>query len=167
MAERESDSGLYERADARVIARRLAANRRLLCATPAYLARHGTPLLARDLERHATVRFRHPDSGKVLDWPLLHSASDAMPRLRTALACNNMEAVLDATVRGLGIACLPDFLVYNHLADHRLQSILEDQLSAGGQFKALWPSSRHLSPKVRVFVDHLGAQLASPGAIPL
>ncbi|MDP3653128.1 MAG: LysR substrate-binding domain-containing protein [Rhodoferax sp.] len=152
--------------DSRLVSRPLNAFRLLLCASPAYLARHGTPLLARDLERHATVRFRHPDSGKVLDWPLLHAASDAMPRLRTVLACNNMEAVLDATVRGLGIACLPDFLVSHLLADHRLQSILEDQLSAGGQFKALWPSSRHLSPKVRVFVDHLGAQLASPGAIP-
>ncbi len=152
--------------DSRLVSRPLNVFRLLLCAAPAYLARHGTPLLARDLERHATVRFRHPDSGKVLDWPLLHAASDAMPRLRTVLACNNMEAVLDATVRGLGIACLPDFLVSHLLADHRLQSILEDQLSAGGQFKALWPSSRHLSPKVRVFVDHLGAQLANPAAIP-
>ncbi|MES2948138.1 MAG: LysR family transcriptional regulator [Pseudomonadota bacterium] len=152
--------------DSRLVSRPLNGFRLLLCASPAYLARHGTPLVARELEGHAAVRFRHPDSGKVLDWPMLHSASDGMPRLRTVLACNNMEAVLDAALRGLGIACMPDFLVSNLLADKRLQSVLEEQLSAGGQFNVLWPSSRHLSPKVRVFVDHLGERLASPGAIP-
>ncbi len=151
--------------DSRLVSRPLNGFRLLLCASPGYLARRGTPLVARDLEGHAAVRFRHPDSGKVLDWPMLDSATDAMPRLRTVLACNNMEAVLDATLRGLGIACMPDFLVNHLLADKRLQSILEEQLSAGGQFKALWPSSRHLSPKVRVFVDHLGERLASPGPI--
>jgi len=152
--------------DSRLVSRPLNGFRLLLCASPAYLARHGTPKVARDLERHATIRFRHPDSGKVLDWPMLHAAADAMPRLRTVLACNNMEAVRDATLRGLGIACMPDFLVSDLLADKRLQCVLEEQLSAGGQFKALWPSSRHLSPKVRVFVDHLGEQLGGPGAIP-
>ncbi len=151
--------------DSRLVSRPLNGFRLLLCASPAYLARHGTPLVARELEGHAAVRFRHPDSGKVLDWPMLHHASDGMPRLRTVLACNNMEAVLDAALRGLGIACMPDFLVSPLLADNRLQSILEGQLSAGGQFKVLWPSSRHLSPKVRVFVDHLGEQLAGPGSI--
>jgi DNA-binding transcriptional LysR family regulator len=71
-----------------------------------------------------------------------------------------MEAVLGATLRGLGIACMPDFLVREALADGQLLSVLDEQVGARGQFKALWPSSRHLSPKVRVFVDHLGEQLS-------
>ncbi len=145
--------------DSRLVSRPLNRFRLLLCASPAYLARRGTPSVVRDLEQHATIRFRHPDSGKLLDWPMLRSAADAHTRLRTVLACNNMEAVIGATVRGLGIACMPDFLARELLADGRLSSVLDDQLTAGGQFKALWPSSRQLSPKVRLFVDHLGAQL--------
>jgi DNA-binding transcriptional LysR family regulator len=74
-----------------------------------------------------------------------------------------MEAVLGATLRGLGIACMPDFLAREMLVDGRLQSVLDEQLNAGGRFRALWPSSRHLSPKVRVFVDHLGEQLSTGG----
>jgi DNA-binding transcriptional LysR family regulator len=147
--------------DSRLVSKPLNVFRLLLCASPGYLARHGTPLVVRDLERHATVRFRHPDSGKLLDWPMLQSAADADTRLRTVLACNNMEAVLGATLRGLGIACMPDFLAREMLADGRLSSVLDGQLSAGGWFKALWPSSRHLSPKVRVFVDHLGERLSA------
>jgi DNA-binding transcriptional LysR family regulator len=153
--------------DSRLVSRPLNPFRLLLCASPAYLERHGTPWVVRDLERHATVRFRHPSSGKLLDWPMLQSANDADTRLRTVLACNNMEAVFGATLRGLGIACMPDFLARDALADGRLVSLLDGVVSAGGRFKALWPSSRHLSPKVRVFVDHLGERLsvpAGPGA---
>ena len=145
--------------DSRLVSRPLNRFRLLLCASPAYLASHGTPLVARDLERHAVIRFRHPSSGKLLDWPMLQATADADVRLRTVLACNNVEAVFGATVRGVGIACMPDFLAREALADGRLLSVLDAQLAAGGQFRALWPSSRHLSPKVRVFVDHLGEQL--------
>ncbi len=149
--------------DSRLISRPLQHFRLLLCASSGYLARCGTPAAVRDLEQHAAVRFRHPDSGKLLDWPLLPSpaADPAEPRLRTVLACNNIEAVLGAALRGIGIACMPDFLVREALADGRLVSVLDAQMGPGGQFKALWPSSRHLSPKVRVFVDHLGAQLSA------
>ena len=148
--------------DSRLVSRPLNHFRLLLCASPDYLARHGTPMVVRDLEQRATIRFRHPSSGKLLDWPMLEkSAIDSQTRLRTVLACNNMEAVLGATVRGLGIACMPDFLAREMLADGRLVCVLDAQLSAGGRFRALWPSSRHLSPKVRVFVDHLGEQLSA------
>lgn len=146
--------------DSRLVSRPLGQFRLLLCAAPAYLARRGRPQQLRDLERHDTVRFRHPDSGKLLDWPMLPAAAGAETRLRTVLACNNMEAVLGATVRGLGIACMPDFLARERLADGGLQTVLDDLPASGGRFKALWPSSRHLSPKVRVFVDHLGCCLA-------
>ncbi len=144
--------------DSRLVSRPLQSFRLLLCASPGYLARHGGPASAADLPRHAAVRFRHPDSGKLLDWPL--PSPDINPRLRTVLACNNMEAVRDAASRGLGLACMPDFFAREHLAEGRLVSLLDGQLGAGGRFQAVWPSSRQLSPKVRVFVDWLAARLA-------
>ena len=79
--------------------------------------------------------------------------------LRTVLACNNIEAVFNATLHSIGIACLPDFIVKDALAGGQLVSVLEHEMDPSRQFRALWPSSRHLSPKVRVFVDHLGALL--------
>lgn len=150
--------------DSRLVSRPLNPFRLMLCASPGYLARHGTPRVASDLERHATIRFRHPNSGKLLEWPMLRSAPDIEGRLRTVLACNNMEAVLGATLRGLGIACMPDFLAREMLAEGRLAGVLDKEFAAGGEFKALWPSSRHLSPKVRVFVDHLCKHLAVPAS---
>lgn len=146
--------------DSRLVSRPLNVFRLMLCASRGYLERHGTPMMARDLERHAIIRFRHPDSGKLLEWPLLQATGFSETRLHTVLACNNVEAIFGATVRGLGIACMPDFLVREALADGRLQSVLADQIGGGGQFKALWPSSRHLSPKVRAFVDHLDLHLS-------
>lgn len=145
--------------DSGLVFRPIQRFRLLLCASPAYLERQGMPLIVDDLTRHAAIRFRHPGSGKLLAWPLLASASDFEPRTRTVVACNNIEAVLDATLRGVGIACLPDFLVRDALADGRLRSVLEDHIGAHRQFRAMWPSSRHLSPKVRVFVDFLAERL--------
>lgn len=144
-------------ADSRLVSRPLQAFTLRLWATPGYLERHGTPASVADLPRHAAIRFRHPDTGKLLPWPTLAGPMLAEPPARTLLAFNNIEAVLSATLRGLGIACMPDFLVAHAQAADRLQPVLAGELGAHGRYQALWPSSRHLSPKVRAFVDHLAA----------
>ena len=145
--------------DSRLVSRPLQAFTLRLWAAPGYLERHGTPGSVQDLARHAAIRFRHPDSGKLLPWPTLAGPMLAEPPARTVLAVNNIEAVLSATLRGLGIACMPDFLVRHAQAADRLQPVLAGELGAHGRYQALWPSSRHLSPKVRAFVDHLAAAL--------
>ena len=86
--------------DSRLVSRPLQTFRLLLCAAPSYLERHGAPAGLRDLAQHACVRFRHPDSGKLLDWPWREDLAGDEPRLRTVLACNNIEAVLGAILRG-------------------------------------------------------------------
>lgn len=141
--------------DSRLVSRPLQPFQLLLCASPDYLARHGTPAAASELPRHCAVRFRHPDTGKLLDWPLAPLPQGSHRHPRTMLACNNMEAVLGATLRGLGIACMPDFIAADLLAAGRLRSVLAHEMAPPGQYRAIWPSSRHLSPKVRAFVDHL------------
>ncbi|MFJ2993231.1 LysR substrate-binding domain-containing protein [Pandoraea sp. NPDC087047] len=77
------------------------------------------------------------------------------PKLPTSLTCNNMEALLSASIHGLGIAYMPDFLARDALVAGQLQSFLDDAMENPGQFWMLWPSSRHLSPKLRVFVDFM------------
>ena len=79
--------------------------------------------------------------------------------LPVTMVCNNMEAMLGAAVAGLGIAWMPDFLARDALARGELRCVLPDAMTHRGQFSALWPSSRQLSPKVRAFVDFAGERL--------
>lgn len=145
--------------DSRLAARTLGSFRLRLYAAPDYLARHGTPQRARDLERHRAARFRYPNAGTLQEWPLALAAGEAAPRLTAAFTCNNMEALLGATIQGFGIGCMPDFLAREALAAGRLRALLDAQVNGAGRFQALWPSNRNLSPKVRVFVDFLAERL--------
>jgi len=147
--------------DSRLMVRALRPFRMLLCAAPAYLARHGTPKCPRDLADHVGIGFRYPNSGKLQAWPLDRPEGEPEPRIRHVLTCNNMEALHGAVLRGLGIGCMPDFLASAALRSGELVALLVDHLDAPGHFNLIWPSSRHLSPKVRVFVDFLGTRLFS------
>ncbi|QPC91187.1 LysR family transcriptional regulator [Mesorhizobium sp. INR15] len=145
--------------DSRLVARPLAPFRLHLCAAPSYLARHGIPQTPQDLAGHLSIRFRFPNSGKLQGWPLV--GTDVEPQVRSVLTCNNMEALKGATIGGLGIGCMPDFLVREALAAGSLRTILDDHVDGRGQFRMLWPSNRYLAPKVRVFVDFLAERLGT------
>ncbi len=145
--------------DSRLMTRALRPFQLLLCAAPAYLDRHGTPQTPRDLDGHHAIRFRFPNSGKLQEWPIAMPEGGPEPQIKTVLNCNNMEALSGAVLSGLGIGCLPDFLARQPLSDGRLRTVLDAHLDAPGQFHLLWPSNRHLSPKVRVFVDFLSERL--------
>ncbi|NMK48262.1 LysR family transcriptional regulator [Achromobacter sp. Bel] len=138
--------------DSRLMARPMSQFRMLLCACPEYLARHGTPQSPNDLQAHAAVRFRFPNSGNLQRWPLAHPD----PAVRTALTCNNMEALRGAVIQGFGIGCMPDFLARDALATGVLVEVLPQHTEGMGRFQLVWPSNRNLSPKVRVFVDFMG-----------
>lgn len=143
--------------DSSLMSRRLGAFRFVLCAAPAYLDRTATPLQPADLRMHDALRFRFPTTGKLQDWTLSHVPMP--PYGRTALTCNNMEALRAATIAGLGIAYMPDFLALGALKDGSLVTVLDDFLVDPGQFSILWPSNRHLSPRLRAFVDFAGRTL--------
>ena len=143
-----------ELADSRLVARRLGPFRFILAASPAYLAERGVPLTPADLAGHTSLRYRFLNSGKLEEWTL-----PGLPAMPIALACNNMEAMLGAAVSGLGLAYMPDFLARDALARGELRQVLAEQLTHSGQFSALWPSSRQLSPKVRAFVDFASERL--------
>jgi DNA-binding transcriptional LysR family regulator len=151
-----------EMPDSRLVSRPLQAYRFVLCTSPDYARRHGLPRDVGELADHAAICFRHTTSSRLQEWPVQRPPGQPEPRLRAVLTCTNMEAVRAAAIEGIGLACVPDFLVQGALADGRLLSVLDHCMDAGGRFHAIWPSSRHLSPKVRVFVDHLRAGLALP-----
>ena len=146
-------------ADSTLMARRLGPFRFLMCAAPGYLRDNGRPLMLADLERHQCLRYRFATTGKVMDWTLTANPQITQLRLPTALTLNNMEAMLRAAIDGHGIAYVPDFLAREALAQAQLETVLDEYCGDQGQFWALWPSSRHLSPKIRVFVDFAAEHL--------
>lgn len=144
--------------DSRLSARRLGAFPTLLVASPAYLARCGEPQVPADLVHHACLHYRYPNTGKLEVWPLRPDPGGTELRLPTSMICNNIETRLCFAVRGLGIACLPAFAAQEDLAAGRLRTVLEAHLLPRlVDFQVLWPSGRHLTPKLRVFIDFLTA----------
>lgn len=146
-------------ADSKLMSRKLGPFRFVLCAAPTYLARKGRPQALADLERHDCLRYRFVTTGKIMDWSLGADPEITQLRLPTVLTLNNMEAMLMAAVDGHGIAYMPDFLVRESVRTGALESLLDAHTSDQGQFWALWQSSRHLSPKIRVFVDFIAERL--------
>lgn len=146
-------------ADSKLMARKLGPFKFVLCASPDYLQRKGRPVTISDLEHHECLRYRFVTTGKIMDWSMSSDPQFTQLRLPTALTLNNMEAMLMAVVDGHGIAFVPDFLAREAIAKGRLETVLDGHSEDQGQFWALWPSSRHLSPKIRVFVDFAAEHL--------
>ncbi|MCY4004763.1 MAG: LysR family transcriptional regulator [Rhodospirillales bacterium] len=143
--------------DSSLIARRLAANRRILCASPDYLAGAGTPDRSSDLIAHnCLVYTRHQGS---VDWNLEGPDGPKEVRVTGSLRTNNTEALHAAALGGLGIVLLPSWLVGHEVQSGRLVQILGHYRASPSALDtsiyALYPANRHLSSKVRAFVDFL------------
>lgn len=141
--------------DSSLKAKPLGPFRFVLAGAPGYFARRGVPLVPRELEQHACLRYKFPTTGQLQAWSLRLRADEPPVALAGGLICNSIEALIAAASGGLGIAYLPDFVVREAIAAGTLTTVLDDYLPDTGRFSVLWPSSRHLLPKLRVFVDFL------------
>ncbi|MFU0757612.1 HTH-type transcriptional regulator PgrR [Serratia marcescens] len=147
-----------ETEDSRLMSRRLGTFHLQLVAAPDYLHRTGIPLQPADLHGHAGLLYKYPSTGKVEPWPL-EGWEKRIETLAHRLVCNTVDTLIYLAESGQGIACLPDFAVKRALEQGRLQQILREHCRHSGSFKVLWPSSKHLTPKLRVFIDTLSARL--------
>jgi len=136
--------------DSSLVARRLAANHRVLCAAPSYLASHGRPTSLQDLGQHRLLAHNTDQ------WRLEGPDGPTAVRIDSRLRTNSSEVVREAVIAGLGIALRSTWDVGPELRDGRLVRVLPEW---GGARKvaihAVYPSRRHLAQKVRVFIDHL------------
>ncbi|MDY0976265.1 LysR family transcriptional regulator [Massilia sp. CFBP9012] len=148
-----------EPTDSRLMSRQLGTFKLLLVASPEYLLRHGRPRVPADLVQHACLQHKFPSNGKFEPWPLRGALGEAEPVLPASMVCNTTEVLIHVARDGLGIACLPDFMVRNAIASGELITVLDDFNQHQGTFRMLWPSSKHLAPKLRVFVDFMEAKL--------
>lgn len=148
-----------EPSDSRLMFRRLGSFHLKLVGSPAYFAEHGFPHQPRDLEGHVCLQHRFPSTGRYEIWPLRPLEPSVPPVLSQTIIFNTSEVLVDVARAGLGIACLPDFMVGESLAKGELVSVLDDHIEHTGCFNILWPSSRHMAPKLRVFIDFVSERL--------
>lgn len=152
--------------DTRVIARRLAANRRRLCATPDYLARHGTPVSPGDLTKHNCISIRQGDEAYGV-WRLSseRGMSHKMEafRVRGNLTTNDGEIAVKWALDGHGILMRAEWDIKEYLADGRLVVVLPDFETPGADIYAVYAQRHQLSNRIRAFVDFLAEDLDKSG----
>lgn len=155
---RLGDPGNY----ANLIGRRIGTQRSIICASPAYLERRGHPVSVEDLSQHDCLAFAR--DGRPLPWAV--TDRDGMPRslsIRPRHTVSHGEALRDAAVSGMGVACLSTWLAAEDIKLGHLRVLPIPTPPEDAPITALWPGSRDLSPKVRVVVDaFIGAFLSSP-----
>jgi DNA-binding transcriptional LysR family regulator len=148
-----------EAADSRLMSRRLGTYHLEVVGSPLYFAKAGIPKTPADLVTHACLHHRYPTSGKLERWPFPKSGPYADLALPVAAAVSSIEPLVSLAERGIGIACVPDFAVRRQIVEGTLIRILDSHIEHSGIFRAVWPSSHHLSPKLRAFVDYMAEHL--------
>lgn len=139
--------------DSTLIARKLGAIKRVLVASPAYLKKQGTPREPGELTAHACISFGGGVSPNL--WALVRGETKIEVQVTPRLSVNDFDILLHAARAGAGIAWVPDFLVAEDLSARRLKAVLPAWCSAEAAVHAVYPSARHLSPKVVAFVEAL------------
>lgn len=146
--------------DSSLVARRIASCRRLVCAAPSYLERHGVPRMPADLARHDCILYSYAADQN--EWQFVGPDG----RLETVrvdgrLRANSGEVIHAALRAGAGLALSPDFFVGPDIAAGRLVPLLTEYENPFGAIYAVWPHNRNLAPKVRAVVDFLVERFAA------
>ncbi len=139
--------------DSSLIARRLAPARAVTCASPAYLEQYGTPQVPEDLSNHRCLIYTNLPTPDV--WQFKVNGEIRSVRVSGPLRGNNGDLLREAALSGAGIVLSPTFLCGEALSSGALRPFLTDCMIAEASVNAVYPQNRHLSPKVRVFVDFL------------
>ncbi|CAN5312211.1 LysR family transcriptional regulator [soil metagenome] len=140
-------------------ARKLAASHNIVCASPAYLRRHGRPKTPADLAAHACIGYTHAATGD--DWHLFDEHGlEHVARVACVMHTSNGDTARAAAVAGAGVIWQPTFLIGDDLRAGRLVPLLPGYRMADIDVLAVYPSRRHLSAKVRVMIDFLAEAFA-------
>ncbi|WP_022677238.1 substrate binding domain-containing protein, partial [Novosphingobium sp. B-7] len=153
-----------------LVARRLAPQRRLVCASPAYLAAHGTPQVPQDLADHACLTFAFADGER--RWRLTRDGQHEWVRVAGPLRTNHADTIRETALAGAGLALLPTWLVGEDVAQGRLRPVLAEwhgDIARPGApppgdpgIHALYLPDRRGMAKVRLLVDFLAESFGTP-----
>lgn len=144
-----------------LIARKIGETKLIACASPGYLKAHGTPRTPADLNRHNCLLYENlspRDTWTFRD----RRGHDHTVRIAGNLHATHGDMLVAAAAQGMGIALEPDFIVQPELTAGRLVTVLDRYGARQSNIYAVYPSRRHLSAKVRVFVDFLVERFSAP-----
>lgn len=142
--------------DSTLIARRLAPAHRVVCASPGYLARNGSPVTPEDLMRHNCLLYTNVPAAE--QWTFQVDGETRTVRVSGNLRTSNGDLLRAAAIAGVGITVLPTFLIGDALQAGTVRCLLPEYYGGGSTVYAVYPQNRHLSPKVRAFVDFLAGR---------
>ncbi len=144
--------------DSSLIARKLAPNRRVVCASPAYFAEHGRPKVPKDLCSHNCLIYKRSNDQVIWHMRGPRGTTHDVP-VSGGFQTNNTEALRAVLLGGLGVAILPTWFVGHDVREGRLEMVFDDYTvsptALDTNIYAVFPYNRYLSPKVRAFVDAL------------
>lgn len=151
--------------DARVIARHIAPNRRLLCASPAYLRKRGTPKVPADLVRHNCIGIRQGEEAYGV-WRLTsgrgkNAVTEAI-KTRGTLTTNDGEIAVNWALDGHGIVMRAEWDIRRHLASGRLVQVLPQHHTPDADIYAVYPPRHQMAARVRAFVEFMAASFQQP-----
>ena len=142
-----------ELGDLNLIARRVGQLHFMTCASPAYLAQHGTPTHPNDLTAHRGVNFFSAKTGKTFEWDFTRDGERIQIAMNSHIALNDSNAYTAAGLAGLGVIQMTHFMLEPLKQQGRMIELLEDWHSDPLPIHVIYPPNRHLSAKVRVFVE--------------
>ncbi|WP_321936986.1 LysR family transcriptional regulator [Paraburkholderia sp. J8-2] len=142
-----------------LVARRLGVQRMGICASPAYLARHGKPADVAALATHTGIAYGR--AGQSPPWRVRGPRGEVEEcRLASRLYFDDLLAIADAAAAGAGVAWLPCWLMAPYLSDGRLELVMDSKSVLGGEVHVVRQKARHVPSKVRVAVDALVADIS-------
>jgi DNA-binding transcriptional LysR family regulator len=139
-------------------ARRLTTQRKVLCASPAYLAIRGRPTSITDIKNHEALLYWRADY--LQPWVLpdnVGKLTEITPGARLRL--DDLESIAHAAQLGLGLAWVPEWLVRDRIRAGTLQTLLDSFPSATRECHAVWPTAKHMPLRLRIVIDTLAAKL--------
>lgn len=139
--------------DSSMIARRIGTFQGVTVAAPAYLERYGTPQTIEDLRQHKAVNYFYSRTGRNMDWDFVIDGELREVPVTGRIAVNDADAYIACALKGLGMIQCARYMVMPYLESGELVEVFPQWTPAPMPISAVYLQNRHLSPKVRVFVD--------------
>ncbi|MEC5399005.1 LysR family transcriptional regulator [Uliginosibacterium sp. H1] len=139
--------------DSSMVARRIGTFQGVTCASPSYIARHGAPKTIEDLQQHKAVHYFSSRTGRNIDWDFVIDGEIVEVKMQGVVSVNDGDAYITCGVKGFGLIQPPRYMVADQLASGELVEVLPQWSPSPMPISAVYLHNRHLSPKVRVFVD--------------
>lgn len=140
-------------ADSTLIARRIGDMHFVTCVAPSYIARNGRPVHPHQLMQHQCVNYFSAKTGKFFEWDFAKNGERIQLKFPGRIAVNDADAYLAAALAGMGVAQMPSAMLCPYLKSGQLELLLEDWGVDPVPLHVIYPQNRHLSAKVRAFVE--------------